>query len=86
MADGKPAILIVIRREAGANIIETVNRIRAELPEFNDMIPAAIDLKVAQDRTPTIRASLAEVERALLIAVALRSSWCCCSYAQVALL
>ncbi len=38
MADGKPAILIVIRREAGANIIETVNRIRAELPEFNDMI------------------------------------------------
>ncbi|BBU96110.1 multidrug efflux RND transporter permease subunit MdtC [Providencia rettgeri] len=71
MADGKPAILIVIRREAGANIIETVNRIRAELPEFNDMIPAAIDLKVAQDRTPTIRASLAEVERALLIAVAL---------------
>ncbi|EPG7576921.1 multidrug efflux RND transporter permease subunit MdtC [Providencia rettgeri] len=71
MADGKPAILIVIRREAGANIIETVNRIRDELPEFNDMIPAAIDLKVAQDRTPTIRASLAEVERALLIAVAL---------------
>ena len=71
MADCKPAILIVIRREAGANIIETVNRIRAELPEFNDMIPAAIDLKVAQDRTPTIRASLAEVERALLIAVAL---------------
>ncbi|MBV2190675.1 multidrug efflux RND transporter permease subunit MdtC [Providencia rettgeri] len=71
MADGKPAILIVIRREAGANIIETVNRIRAELPEFNDMIPAAIELKVAQDRTPTIRASLAEVERALLIAVAL---------------
>lgn len=71
MADGKPAILIVIRREAGANIIETVNRIRAEIPEFRDMIPAAIDLKVAQDRTPTIRASLAEVERALLIAVAL---------------
>ncbi|EJD6047282.1 multidrug efflux RND transporter permease subunit MdtC [Providencia rettgeri] len=71
MADGKPAILIVIRREAGANIIETVNRIRDELPEFNDMIPAAIELKVAQDRTPTIRASLAEVERALLIAVAL---------------
>ncbi|MEQ5517586.1 multidrug efflux RND transporter permease subunit MdtC [Providencia rettgeri] len=71
MADGKPAILIVIRREAGANIIETVNRIRDELPEFNDMIPATIELKVAQDRTPTIRASLAEVERALLIAVAL---------------
>ncbi|MBP6122252.1 MULTISPECIES: multidrug efflux RND transporter permease subunit MdtC [Providencia] len=71
MAGGEPSILIVIRREAGANIIETVNRIRDELPEFREMIPAAIDLKVAQDRTPTIRASLAEVERALLIAVAL---------------
>lgn len=71
MSGGKPAVLIVIRREAGANIIETVNRIRAELPEFQEMIPAAIELKVAQDRTPTIRASLAEVERALMIAIAL---------------
>lgn len=71
MSGGEPAVLIVIRREAGANIIETVNRIRAELPEFQNMIPAAIDLKVAQDRTPTIRASLVEVERALIIAIAL---------------
>lgn len=71
MSGGEPAILIVIRREAGANIIETVNRIRAELPEFQELIPAAIDLKVAQDRTPTIRASLAEVERALMIAIGL---------------
>ncbi len=71
MANGEPAILIVIRREAGANIIETVNRIREELPEFREMIPASIDLQVAQDRTPTIRASLVEVERALTIAVAL---------------
>ena len=71
MSGGEPAILIVIRREAGANIIETVNRIRDELPNFKEMIPSAIDLKVAQDRTPTIKASLAEVERALLIAVAL---------------
>ncbi|EKT56343.1 multidrug efflux RND transporter permease subunit MdtC [Providencia sneebia] len=71
MSGGEPAVLIVIRREAGANIIETVNRIREELPEFRDMIPAAIDLKVAQDRTPTIRASLVEVERALMIAIAL---------------
>ncbi|MEY1028811.1 multidrug efflux RND transporter permease subunit MdtC [Providencia stuartii] len=71
MSGGEPAILIVIRREAGANIIETVNRIRAELPDFQEMIPAAIDLKVAQDRTPTIRASLVEVERALMIAIAL---------------
>ncbi|MEQ5184018.1 multidrug efflux RND transporter permease subunit MdtC [Providencia alcalifaciens] len=71
MSSGEPAILIIIRREAGANIIETVKRIREELPEFKDMIPAAIDLQVAQDRTPTIKASLAEVERALMIAIAL---------------
>lgn len=71
MSSGEPAVLIIIRREAGANIIETVKRIREELPEFKDMIPAAIDLQVAQDRTPTIKASLAEVERALMIAIAL---------------
>ncbi|MEX9946907.1 multidrug efflux RND transporter permease subunit MdtC [Providencia alcalifaciens] len=71
MSSSEPAILIIIRREAGANIIETVKRIREELPEFKDMIPAAIDLQVAQDRTPTIKASLAEVERALMIAIAL---------------
>lgn len=71
MSGGEPAILLVIRREAGANIIETVNRIRDELPELRELIPANVDLKVAQDRTPTIRASLAEVERALAIAVAL---------------
>ncbi|MCS6742681.1 efflux RND transporter permease subunit, partial [Acinetobacter baumannii] len=58
-------------REAGANIIETVNRIRDELPELRELLPASVNLKVAQDRTPTIRASLAEVERALAIAVAL---------------
>ncbi|WP_265498759.1 multidrug efflux RND transporter permease subunit MdtC [Providencia rustigianii] len=71
MSSGEPAILIIIRREAGANIIETVKRIREELPELTELIPAAIDLQVAQDRTPTIKASLVEVERALLIAVAL---------------
>ncbi|WP_424680583.1 efflux RND transporter permease subunit, partial [Escherichia coli] len=70
MSGGEPAILLVIRREAGANIIETVNRIRDELPELRELLPASVNLKVAQDRTPTIRASLAEVERALAIAVA----------------
>ncbi|TDB63241.1 multidrug efflux RND transporter permease subunit MdtC [Photorhabdus khanii] len=71
MSDGKPAILLIIRREAGANIIATVNRIRAQLPALRESIPASIQLKVAQDRTPTIRASLVEVERALVIAIGL---------------
>lgn len=71
MTDAKPAILIMIRRSADANIIETVDRIRAEIPEFKALIPASIDLQVAQDRSPTIRASLDEVESSLSIAVGL---------------
>ncbi|HGJ5872423.1 MAG TPA: multidrug efflux RND transporter permease subunit MdtC [Arsenophonus apicola] len=71
MAAGKLAIILVIRREAGANIIATVDRIRAELPELRKMLPASINLTIAQDRTPTIRASLTEVERALAIAIGL---------------
>ncbi|MCD1126267.1 multidrug efflux RND transporter permease subunit MdtC [Jinshanibacter sp. LJY008] len=71
MANGVPAILIMIRRSADANIIDTVDRIRAEMPELQSYIPASINLAIAQDRSPTIRASLLEVERALTIAVAL---------------
>ncbi|MBK5142457.1 multidrug efflux RND transporter permease subunit MdtC [Budviciaceae bacterium BWR-B9] len=71
MANGVPAILIMIRRSADANIIDTVDRIRAEMPELQSYIPAAINLAIAQDRSPTIRASLVEVERALVIAIAL---------------
>ncbi|MGL4487293.1 MAG: multidrug efflux RND transporter permease subunit MdtC [Yersinia sp. (in: enterobacteria)] len=71
MSNGKPAVLLVISREPGANIIATVNRIRSELPALRASIPAAIQLNIAQDRSPTIRASLDEVERSLIIAVAL---------------
>ncbi len=67
----RPAILLLIRRSADANIIATVDRIRAELPLLRESIPAAINLQVAQDRSPTIRASLDEVETSLSIAVAL---------------
>ncbi|MHA3667051.1 multidrug efflux RND transporter permease subunit MdtC [Yersinia enterocolitica] len=71
MSDGKPAVLLVISREPGVNIIATVDRIRAELPALRASIPASIELNIAQDRSPTIRASLEEVERSLVIAVAL---------------
>ena len=71
MTNAKPAVLLVIRKTADANIIETVDRIRAELPELHSIIPATVNLAVAQDRSPTIRASLAEVEQSLVIAVAL---------------
>ena len=70
-ADGKPAVLLVLNRQPGANIIETVDRVRATLPNLRASIPNAIDLSVVIDRTPTIRASLHEVERTLFISVAL---------------
>ncbi len=71
MTDAKPAIILAISRAPDANIIETVDRIRAELPTLQDNIPASIQLNIAQDRSPTIRASLAEVEQSLVIAIGL---------------
>ncbi|MGE9549640.1 multidrug efflux RND transporter permease subunit MdtC [Erwinia amylovora] len=71
MANAKPAILMLIRKLPEANIIDTVDRIRAEVPELSKIIPASIHLDVAQDRSPTIRASLAEVEQSLVISVGL---------------
>ena len=71
MSRGKPAVLLVVRKTPEANVIDTVDRIRAELPLLHEVIPAAIDLQIAQDRSPTIRASLHEVEQSLVIAVAL---------------
>ncbi|RJT27329.1 multidrug efflux RND transporter permease subunit MdtC [Buttiauxella izardii] len=71
MTNAKPAILLMIRKSQEANIIETVDRIRAKIPELRETIPASIDLQIAQDRSPTIRASLAEVEQSLIISVAL---------------
>ena len=71
VANGKPAIVMFVMKEPGANIIETVQRVRELLPQLQASIPAAIDLRVLSDRTPTIRASLREVERTLAIAVGL---------------
>ena len=70
-ANGKPAILLMIMKEPGANVIETVERVREVLPRLHASIPQSIDLKVISDRTPTIRASIREVERAMAIAVGL---------------
>ena len=69
--DGRPSVLVILNRQPGANIIETADRIKALLPQMRASIPAAIDLRVALDRTPTIRASLREVERTLLISMGL---------------
>ena len=70
-ANGKPSVLLILNRQPNANIIETVDRVRAILPVLRASIPSAIDLEVALDRTPTIRASLLEVERSLVISMGL---------------
>src|SRR6185369_9091115 len=71
LSNGRPAVLLILYKQPGANIIEAVDRVRALLPQLRASIPAAIDMDVVVDRTPTIRASLREVERTLAIAVAL---------------
>jgi multidrug efflux pump len=71
LANGKPSVLVIVARSPGANIIATVDRIYALLPELRAAISPAIDLTPAVDRSTTIRSSLKEVERTLVISVAL---------------
>jgi multidrug efflux pump len=65
------AVLLVINRQTGANIIEIIAGIREQLPSLRAVIPASIELQVAMDRSPVIRATLHEAEQTLLIAVVL---------------
>jgi multidrug efflux pump len=70
-ADGKSSVILIIFKQPGANIIETVDRVNALMPQLRHSIPQAINLKVMMDRTPTIRSSLRDVERTLIISIAL---------------
>lgn len=70
-AGDRPGVNLVISRQPGANIVETVDRIQAALPALEAMLPASVQVKVLVDRTQTIRASLHEVEITLLIAIML---------------
>ena len=70
-ANGKPAVLLVLNRQPGANIIDTVDRVKALLPPLRSAIPGALELSVVMDRTPGILASLHDVEFALAISTAL---------------
>src|SRR5216684_3259330 len=69
LANGKPSVLLILYRQPGANIIDTVDRVMALLPQLEASIPRDIDVTVAADRTTDIRASLHDVERALVIMV-----------------
>jgi multidrug efflux pump len=69
LANGRPGILIPIFRQPGANIIDTVDRVRAIMPYLQSSISPAIKLEVVMDRTTTVRASVKDIEATLLISV-----------------
>jgi multidrug efflux pump len=71
LANGKPGVLVVIFRQPGANIIETVDRVRALMPYLQSSISPAIKLQVVMDRTVTVRASVKDIESTLLISIVL---------------
>ncbi|MDE3169611.1 MAG: efflux RND transporter permease subunit, partial [Acidobacteriota bacterium] len=71
LQNSKPCVVVIINRQPGANIVDTVDRIDAVLPFLRASIPASIDLVVASDRTTTIRASVKEIQITLLITVVL---------------
>jgi multidrug efflux pump len=71
LANGKPGVLIVIFRQPGANVIQTVDRVRALMPYLQSSISPAIKLAVVSDRTLTVRASVKDIESTLLISIVL---------------
>ncbi len=71
LANGKPGVLIIVFRQPGANIIDTVDRVRALMPFLQSSISPAIHLTIAMDRTVTVRASVKDIETTLIISVIL---------------
>jgi multidrug efflux pump len=71
LANGGPSVLIIIFRQPGANIIDTIDQVKAELPHLQAAMPADVNVSIAIDRSTTIRQSLHDTEMTLLIAIAL---------------
>ena len=71
LANGKPAVLVIVFKQPGANVISTVDAIKATVPKLRAALPSDIDIQFASDSTVSIRASLRDTETTLLIAVAL---------------
>ncbi|MGB7189588.1 MAG: efflux RND transporter permease subunit [Acidobacteriaceae bacterium] len=69
--NGKESVVLIVFRQPGANIIQTVDRVKAQFPFLKSMIPSGMDMTLVMDRTTTIRASVDNVERTLIIAILL---------------
>jgi multidrug efflux pump len=70
-ADGEPSVLVILSRQPGANIIDTVDQVKAELPQLQASLPSDVNLTIVSDRSATIRASLRDTKWTLMLAVAL---------------
>ncbi len=70
-ANGQPAVIVTVNRQPGANIIETVDRIRQAMPQLEAAVPQSIKFSVTQDQTVTIRASVREVQKTMVISILL---------------
>jgi multidrug efflux pump len=71
ISQGEPSVLLVLNQQPGANVIETVDKVRQVLPMLQQSIPSAVSMTVVSDRTPTIRASLNEIQKSLALSMAL---------------
>ena len=71
LANGKPAVIVILFRQPGANIIDTVDSVKAALPQLMAAMPSDVDMQIAIDRTVTIRASLHDTEMTLVLAIGL---------------
>ncbi len=69
--NGKPSVLVIVFRQPGANILQTVDGVKALLPQLRSSLPADVQIGIASDRTTTIRASLFDTERTLVISAVL---------------
>lgn len=69
--NGQPAVVLDVQRQPGANIVKTVDQLKARLPELRSALPSGVDMQVVSDRTGTIRASVHDVQFTLILAVAL---------------
>ncbi len=71
VSQGQPAVLLVLNLQPGGNVIETVDRVRQILPMLQSGLPAAVQMTMVLDRSPTVRASLLEIQKSLALSVAL---------------
>ncbi|MEY2621219.1 MAG: hypothetical protein RIT26_1039 [Pseudomonadota bacterium] len=69
--NGQPAVTLMLQKQAGANVLQVVERVRALLPHLEAGLPASVDLRVVSDRTPNLRASIFEIQKSLAFSVAL---------------